>query len=45
MSMYVYDLILLHKNNNTINQDIKLMKDVFKIKDMGAVSDYLGVKI
>ena len=43
--MYVDDLILLHKSDQVIDNEIKLMKNIFKMEDMGEVKDYLGVNV
>ena len=43
--MYVDDLIVLNKSNKVINDEIKTMRTIFNMEDIGNINDYLGVKV
>ena len=45
MLMYVDGLIILHQDKNRFDHMIKMMKNVFKMKDMGNLDNYLVVNI
>lgn len=42
---YVDDLIIMNRNDETIDKEIQRLQDIFNMEDMGNVHDYLGVTI